>query len=33
VAKPHNPWDAVEWFVKIAAQIARVIIELRGHPW
>jgi hypothetical protein len=33
MAKPHNPWETVEWVVKIAAQVIRLIVELRGHRW
>jgi hypothetical protein len=33
MARPHNPWEFVEWIVRIAVVIVRLIVELSKLHW
>ena len=32
MARPRNPWEVAEWVIRIAAEVARLILELAKLP-
>jgi hypothetical protein len=33
MARPRNPWEIVDWILRIAAEFVRLILEGSKLPW